>query len=328
MNRSLSTMLLALTVALTGMGTSASAAELAFYVMEQPLGTAGNKTFDVQPASFLEEGDLPPEAGDVRAQPPRELALSETTGGYYEPCDSASSSTKTYCGNGGPQTHGVYYAEVDLLFLRTHLAEQSIGKLSEKYEFSPRFIIGYEDAGGVGARVRYWSYGRTTRNLDSAVDAVRADWDVLDIETTGRFGTERSELLIAGGLRWADLKLVVDEEPVTAELPGITFAADFRSILCRDCRSEWATVAGARWSLLGGDWEGSDFALISPTRDDNVTVTEIYGGIEYVQHYGGYDLFGRLTFEIQNWHSDAAAQTAGTDSIGFLGPGLHVGMNF
>jgi len=120
----------------------------------------------------------------------------------------------------------------------------------------------------------------------------------------------------------------VGGERVSSDTPGITFAGDLRTIFCRECYWEWATVAGARWSLMGGDWQGSGDGFLSPERDDNIVVTEIYGGMEYVQHYSGYDLYARLVFEMQNWHSDVAAQTSGTDSIGFLGPGIHVGMNF
>ena len=35
----------------------------------------------------------------------------------------------------------------------------------------------------------------------------------------------------------------------------------------------------------------------------------------------------RFAFEMQNWHSDALAQSS-TDSIGFIGPGVHVGAEF
>jgi hypothetical protein len=79
---------------------------------------------------------------------------------------------------------------------------------------------------------------------------------------------------------------------------------------------------------MGGDWEGDAGGFLDPVRDDNVVVEELYGGVEYLCVRGDYDLFARLIFEVQNWHSDAAAQDAGADSIGFVGPGIEVGMMF
>ena len=55
---------------------------------------------------------------------------------------------------------------------------------------------------------------------------------------------------------------------------------------------------------------------------------ELYGGVEYIRTYRDYDLYARLKFEIQNWHSDAVAQESGTDSIGFVGPGIELGTMF
>jgi hypothetical protein len=312
-------------VALFWLSTSLTAEELRFSGMEQRLGTISKTDIAgsaIQPVAFLQDTELPP-AMPVESQPPRELG-EPTTGSSAEQC-AAGCDCNQCCSQ---PIHGVYYAEAQLMWMRAHTNEGALGKLGERYELAPRFIVGYEDAGGVGGRLRFWTYGRQTPLLNGVADAVRFEFDVLDVEATSRFGHDRSEVVISGGLRWADVEIAVDGERVSSDMPGITFAADLRTIVCRDCYSEWATVAGARWSLMGGDWQGSRDGFLSPDRDDNIVVTEIYGGVEYVQHYSGYDVYARLAFEMQNWHSDVAAQTSGTDSIGFLGPGIHVGMNF
>ena len=224
--------------------------------------------------------------------------------------------------------HGVYFAEVQFMWLRAHVTENAIGKLSEEYKLSPRFIIGYENADRVGGRIRYWHYDELTPNLTVPADAIRFELDVVDIEGTGRFGTDRSELVVAGGFRWTDARITLGDDAVANDIPGITFAADLRTIICRSNHWEWASVGGARWSLLGGDWAGSPDGFLAPNRDDNITVIEIYGGFEYIQHYSGYDVFARIAFEVQNWQSDVASQTAGADSINFMGPGLHLGLIF
>jgi hypothetical protein len=223
---------------------------------------------------------------------------------------------------------GMCYGEAQLMFLRAHVLEESLGKLSEKYEFTPRFIVGYESACGLGVRGRYWTYGRTTPNLDDDDDDLRLEFDVIDVEGTGRLSGERADLLVACGFRWVDTDIEVDDDAVGSDMPGITVAADARAWICRTCNSQWSAVAGARWSILGADWEGDDDAFIEPTFDDNVVVTELYGGFEYLCHLCYYDLFARFVFETQNWRSDALGESADTDSLGFIGPGVHVGATF
>jgi hypothetical protein len=222
----------------------------------------------------------------------------------------------------------MYYAEAQLMFLRAHVLENSLGKLSEKYEFSPRFTFGYESASGFGARTRYWTYGRTTPSLEATGSDLDLDFDVYDFEGTARFCTERADLVLASGFRWVNADIDVDDQEATSDMPGITLAGDGRIWLCRGCRSQWSALGGARWSILGADWEGDGNALVQPTRDDNIVVQEIYGGFEYLRHYDIYNLYVRLIFEVQNWQSDALAETGDTESLGFLGPGIHAGATF
>lgn len=318
--------LLALVCTIAGLRSSVSANDLGFSDTGKTWTPLRQRTDAIsgQPrGSFLSDTA----AGTSELAPPSDLA--DLPSNEPCPCDKGGNSAACGCSNcDGQETHGVYFAEVQLMWLRAHVMENAIGKLSETYELSPRFIIGYEDKGGIGGRIRYWHYSGQTSNLTAPADALRFEFDVIDLEGTSRFGTERTELVVAGGFRWADLQIELGDAPVANDMPGITFAADLRTIICRDRHWEWASVGGARWSILGGDWEGSSSGFIEPNRDDNLTVTEIYGGFEYIQHYSGYDVYGRVAFEVQSWHSDAAGQTAGTDSIGFIGPGLHLGMIF
>jgi hypothetical protein len=110
-------------------------------------------------------------------------------------------------------------------------------------------------------------------------------------------------------------------------MPGLTFAGDVRTAICGNCRSQWSGVCGARWSLLGGDWEG-DNVLVQETFDDNVTVQELYGGVEYLCHHQHCDVYARIVFEVQNWHSDTIGENSPTDSLGFVGPAIHGGISY
>jgi hypothetical protein len=231
------------------------------------------------------------------------------------------------CGRCGKPT-GVYYAEVQAMWMRAHLMEGAVGKLSEQYELAPRFIGGYEGANGVGARIRWWHYGHQTPVISTG-EGIRFQFDVIDLEGTSRFHLLKStDLVVSGGFRWTTAEITFDGDTDDNGMLGLTFAADLRTLICGGCQRQWAGICGARLSTLGGNWEG-DGGFVPESRDDNLVVQELYAGVEYsCRTRGGQDLFARLVWEMQNWHSDAIAQNSGADSIGFVGPGIHVGAGF
>ena len=239
-----------------------------------------------------------------------------------EGCNSCS-STSSDGGNGQKIT-----VDVELMALRTHFSEAVVGKLGEKYELSERITLGIEKPTGIGGRIRYWTYDRTTPNLQGGT-RLRANFDVIDFEGTTRFGTQNFDLLLSGGVRWADIKIDIDAGRCRNDMPGGSFGFDLRGLICRDCDNGlvWRSVSGARFSIFGGDWEGSN-GLIGPMRDDNLTVVEIYGGVECMGYCRGHEVYARLVFETQNWRSDALGNATDIDSISFIGPGLNLGMNY
>jgi hypothetical protein len=218
------------------------------------------------------------------------------------------------------------FADVEFNFLRTHLNAAAIGKLSEKYEFSPRVIVGFRETGWLDARARFWRYDHETAVLNGT-RSIQVQFDVLDIEGTHLFPGHRSEILLAGGLRIASIDLTDDDnDRAGADLVGMTLAAEARTWLSSFQGGYFTLVYGGRLSVLGGDWGtemGSDF-LPGLTQDDNVVVHELLAGIDYIVYHHNYDLHARLAFEMQNWHSDALAP----DSIGVIGPGIQFGVEF
>lgn len=223
-----------------------------------------------------------------------------------------------------------FFADVQFNFLRAHIMENFAGKLSEKFEFSPRVIVGFEGTGKVDGRARYWHYGRDLRLLDND-GSIRIDLDVLDLEATRTVPVGKSAFLLAAGPRLANLKLNDDDgDSASTDLIGLTMAGDFETLLCQVRRGEIVGVCGARLSILGGDWSengGSDF-IPGTIQDDNVVVDEVYAGVAFATCYRRLDLHVQLGFEMQNWHSDVLAQFAGADSLGFVGPGIEIGAEF
>jgi hypothetical protein len=222
-----------------------------------------------------------------------------------------------------------YYASAELNLLRAHLVEGPNGKLSEKYEPSPRITIGFNETGKIDGRVRYWHYSQDTPILGGG--RIDVEMDVLDVEATSLLGRDRFEVLTGGGLRVAGIDLTdANNDGAGADLLGMTLFAEGRTYLCsfQDGRIAW--VYGGRVSILGGDWggdAGNDFTGGS-VQDDNLVVHELHAGVVYAVRRPDFDLHARLGFEMQNWHSDALSQNGGRDSIGFLGPGIQIGAGF
>jgi hypothetical protein len=258
-------------------------------------------------------------------------------------CNDNSSSgmcwqPSCYCCDGGT------YATFDFLWIRPHINEDWVGKLSEDYKLSTRTVVGYESCCGWGARARYWQFDHTINILDPADMAM--DIDVVDIEATSRVGFRSTDFLFAGGFRYVHWTLA-DDDGAEIELQdaiGLTVAADARTPLCTYCNNRWSFVYGARWSILGGDWEGDNDIVdtiggTNIVRDDNIVVTELYSGIEYLFCYCGHEFFSRSTVEMQNWRSDvlgepgigngiAPGSIGSTNSIGYVGLGAQLGMTF
>jgi hypothetical protein len=208
------------------------------------------------------------------------------------------------------------------------MSDQVVGKLSEDYEFSPRFILGFRNIGPLDGRVRYWHYARDT-NVRGGGD-IRVEWDVLDLEAVHYFEGRRSQLALAAGIRFADAKLEdTNEADCGSDMVGLTMAADGLTPVLRMQNGYCGWVYGGRISILGGDWgtdPDSDF-ILGPFRDDNVFVSELYAGAELARCVGRATVRGRILFDMQNWRSDALAND-GLESIGFIGPAVQLGADF
>ena len=54
----------------------------------------------------------------------------------------------------------------------------------------------------------------------------------------------------------------------------------------------------------------------------------LHVGLELARCYRGFEIYGRLAFEMQNWHSDVLANEPDINSLGFVGPGIRAGAEF
>ncbi len=249
-------------------------------------------------------------------------------GGYDGGVGCAQNSFDTALSGVDSQRTQVY-ADVDFNFFRTHLSEDVVGKLSETYELSPRYILGVQNLGNsnLGARIRYWHYGRTTNVLGNS--NIRLKLDVLDIEGVHCFAGRNSQLDVSAGIRLADFKIRdTAGDKSSSDMLGLTMAADGLTTCNLFSVGYLGWAYGGRVSILGGDWGGDSDFVDHHVSDDNILVTELYAGGQFGRRFGNVDLHGRVVFEIQNWRSDVLAQDGAIESISFLGPALQIGAEF
>jgi hypothetical protein len=257
---------------------------------------------------------------------------TEAFGPGTEPCPQCggyhSFSGRRNAANNRPW--GRAYGDVEFNFFRAHITENDLGKLSEKYELSPRFILGFHELGPVSLRARYWIYGRNTPLLGGG-GSIRLDLDVLDVEATQRIELRHAELVVAAGARLARIELSdLNGDEAAADIRGLTFATDGRTALVSHGGGIINGIYGGRVSILGGNWgRDADHDIIDqPYRDDNVLVQELYGGFEYACCHNGVNWHARAAFEMQNWRSDVLSDRVDFGTISFIGPGIRVGAEF
>lgn len=269
--------------------------------------------------------------GGMMAYPGQMTGPCPNCGRYHNAVGPGGSSACGASCNDLPPDRAQISGDVELLLLRPQIAENAMGKFGEDYQFSPRFILALRGVGNLDGRVRYWHYDRNT-DLLGTDDNVQIRFDVLDIEAIHRFAGRRSELTLSAGVRLAGIHLTdTEDEKASTDLIGITLAADGATPLVYFPGGHFGWVYGGRLSILGGDWGGDDDSQFvdQQTRNDNVLVHELYGGIELTRRVRALNVHARLLFEMQNWRSDVLAESvADIESIGFFGPGLELGAEF
>jgi hypothetical protein len=322
-----------LMLAAASCGTALRANDLRFTDIERRLAALESQSAaeeGVQTAAYLSSSDGEGSAGNCGS------CGCQTGSCGCQSCAGCEVCSDNYCGN--------YYGEIQFLWIRPHVSEDWVGKLSESHDFSARYVLGYEDRCGLGGRVRYWRYDDEIDVL-WASDSIAFQLDVLDLEVTNRFHFRRTDLVLAGGFRYAGWDLrCYDDGVVDIDAYGLTIAADLSTLICCYGCNQWSFVYGGRLAILAGDWDG-DNALIDTlpgypgVQDDNLLVHELYAGVEYAYCHCECDLFMRAVFEMQNWRSDVLSEpgigtglapysVGSTAAIGFIGPSLQLGVRY
>jgi hypothetical protein len=228
-----------------------------------------------------------------------------------------------------PRNGGGPYFSTEVVFLKPYASRglfDAANPAQLKFEPSLRYVLGYQSAEGLGARVRYWSYDHGAGTNFGTGLGLR--YRTIDAEMTQAVDFRRWQLLISGGLRYAQANIDYQNVFAPGNLGlgfngfGLTAAAQASRDL--NLRGTWRLATGARWSTVFGN--SSAVGGGGPTtayRDDLLSIIDLNLGPQFRLPLGnGAYLTGTAGAEAQFWSGTAAA----TFDTGFAGFGASLGI--
>lgn len=210
------------------------------------------------------------------------------------------------------------YAGYEATVLRPYLSSNyTPNGYDDEYGVGHRFIIGGENANGVGVRMRYWMYNHGHNFEPPVPGTANIDMDVFDLEATLSETLCNTDLLLSGGIRYgrAGLSYGIPEIYFEGTGPTVSLQAS------RDVGSRGVYLIGnLRASLLIGEIHQPN-GLVVPGRDladdEIMTVLESQLGAGWSREAMCGEFHVRALWETQFWMNDTWANPPGApDGIG------------
>lgn len=213
--------------------------------------------------------------------------------------------SKTVCDCSGP----TWYAGYEITFLKPYISDNEFaGGWDDDYGTGHRFVIGYDNGDGLGARLRYWLYNHNHNNAAGA-PFVHIDMDVLDAEITLQERMRNWDLLVSGGLRYGRAAFDFGGGDLYFEGVGPTVSLEAtRDVGCRGLY----LIGNFRTSILYGEL-GGPAAGFQAADDETAIVLENQLGVGWSREYGRGLLNVRGVWESQYWYNNSL----GDDVFGF-----------
>lgn len=211
------------------------------------------------------------------------------------------------------------------------------GSLDSDLQVAPRMYLGVEGEGGLGARMRWWTFDHIL-GYSGVADGefgpapingtLRLDLDTIDMDVTQRGSFYNWDLQLAGGVRyahvgagtsgfglnngiWSEVQIDNLDPKLVFDGAGPTVALQARRPLGD---SGLSLVGGGRTALVYGDADfRTPFWASGITTVDNVTlqIWEIQLGAQYeVEVADGVDAVLGVAWEAQRWDSNALGSFA------------------
>jgi hypothetical protein len=184
-----------------------------------------------------------------------------------------------------------FVAGAEILWLKAFNSNTSFGDFN--YDEGFRWWLGYQGAGGLGARVRAFDYSQLAANGD-IVDIQTADFEVYDAVQLGC----NWDVVIGGGLRYTDARFLSGAAGTDTQIFGT--GPVVTAELYRHVSDRAALFAIVHESIVAGDANVGGAVAVT---DDTMFVSEIQLGGQLHREYNGGLLFARLGWEAQ-WYSD------------------------
>lgn len=229
----------------------------------------------------------------------------------------------SYSGGGAEQTNGkdcgksywddgcpAWYAGYEITFLKPYISDNEFaGSFGDGYGTGHRFVLGYDDGNGLGARLRYWMYNHN-HNTAAGAPFVHIDMDVLDAEVTLQERMRNWDLMVSGGVRYARAAFdFLGTGDLYFEGVGPTVALEAtRGIGSRGLY----LIGNFRGSMLYGNI-GGPAAGFQAAHDETALVFENQLGVGWSRDYGRGVLNVRGVWESQYWSN----HSLGDDVFGF-----------
>jgi hypothetical protein len=194
----------------------------------------------------------------------------------------------------------------DILFLRPYDSEGNLSGFD--YEEAFRFWAGWQAAGGMGVRLRYFDY-EDENTAGDALDIATFDAEVYDAVQLGC----NWDLNIGGGIRYLDYEMenVANTAPGLDEVTGVGPVVSAE--LVRHFRDRAAAYAIVRESIIVGD----GFVNGVDTSDITCAISEIQLGLQAHRDWrNGGLLFARVGWEAQYYHDVGHAPESSVSLMG------------
>lgn len=222
----------------------------------------------------------------------------------------------------GKNPKGVHYADTDPgLFYGTESTFFKFGRADgmrteddpddsarPRYEFAPRFTLGYLTRSGLGFRAKYWgSYDQRHLPHDpGSGDALDVDASLLDLEVFDTFTIGKTDLELSAGLQHVDYYEAIYD--ANASAPESSKAVNgWGPVIGAEVRRPffWDThvTAKASHSLLLTDAVIGESSGPAYLNGSNAGITELGFGLEKEFIIRGADVTVKGGYEWQRWHN-------------------------
>jgi hypothetical protein len=221
--------------------------------------------------------------------------------------------------------------DLDLIPTQPQFTESEFGSWTDGGSLALRLSLGFEDDTGYGTRVRLWAFGQEIKTLATKVDlsASTFHWDFYR-----RLYIEDSELVFGGGPAGGHLEFDFPrlDEHARFNGGGLDVFGEGYFPIAHFKKTDIATIARARLSLLQGEWRdsGTPFVFVPDTDHDTMTIVDIAWGLELRRRFGRsedkYWLI-RLLPEFQRWESAWLGEFADS-SLSLVGTNFSLGLGW